>query len=268
MTSGARPPGAGARPPYRSGLRELWDDGHGAIGGWLALGSPFAAELLAAQRLDYLVIDCQHGLVGHEAMVAILGVISRMRPVPLVRVPSNDHVWIARALDAGAEGVIVPMVSSRAEAAAAVSACRFPPVGTRSYGPIRGRRQLGYDPERMNEGVLCFAMVETGAGLDSVDEICGVPGLDGLYVGPADLGIALGVPPRRGLADPAVRDAIRRIRLSCERNSLVSGVHAVNGAQAHGLLAEGFSMVTTIADTDALRLGAATEVAAARGGPA
>jgi 4-hydroxy-2-oxoheptanedioate aldolase len=251
------------RPAYVSRLKQLWIDGRPAIGGWLNLGSPFAAEIAAAARPDYLVIDCQHGLVSHDTMIATLAVIGRMQPVPLVRVAANEHSLIAQALDAGAEGVIVPMVNSVAEAEHAVAACRYPTEGARSFGPIRSRRQLGHNTERMNDGVLCFVMIETSAGLAVVEEICAVPGVDGVYAGPADLALALGQPPRSTSDSPVLLIALERIRQACVNAGIVPGIHAVDGAQAAHLVASGFAMVTAIADTDAVRQGFASELSAA-----
>jgi 4-hydroxy-2-oxoheptanedioate aldolase len=245
-------------------LRDTWAGGGCAIGGWLSLGSPFAAEIVASQRLDYLVVDWQHGLVSHQSMIDVLGALAHLRPVPLVRVPSRDPVWIGHALDAGAEGVIVPMVDSGAQAAEVVAACRFPPFGSRSFGPIRSRRQLGHRPERMNDGVLCLAMVETADGLAAVDEICATPGLTGVYVGPADLAIALGQEPIGSSEAPELRAVFDAVRTACERHAVIAGVHGGAGAEAARFVEDGFAMVTAVSDVAALRSGAAHDVALAR----
>jgi 4-hydroxy-2-oxoheptanedioate aldolase len=237
--------------------------GDTVIGGWLMLGSAFAGELVAGEALDYLVVDCQHGLTGHTAMVDTLGRSARHGIDTLVRIPSLEGGWAGLALDAGADGVIVPMVSSPADAAAAVAAVRYPPHGTRSFGPIRPSRRVGADPAIANERVVCVVMIETAAGVESIDEICSVPGVDAIYVGPADLSLALGVDPwSRSAALDAALDTIRR---ACVRHDVVPGIHASSGRHARALAEAGFRMVTAVSDVDAMRRGVAREVAAARG---
>ncbi len=249
-----------------AGPRAIWAREATAIGGWLALGSSFAAELLAAERLDYVVIDCQHGLVGYERMTEILGVLGRMDPATFVRVPALEGGWAGRALDAGAEGIIVPLVNSRAEAERAAAACRFPPDGVRSYGPIRASGNLGSAPADVNAAVMCFAMIETVAGLEAASEICSTPGIDGVYIGPADLAIGLGVRPSVRDPAPVVTEALVTIRDECLRHGIIPAIHAINGRQAADYSELGFRMITAVSDAGALCAGAAREVKTARAG--
>jgi 4-hydroxy-2-oxoheptanedioate aldolase len=230
------------------------------------LGSPFAAELAANQQFDYVVVDCQHGLNGQDRLIDIIGRWPERGPLPLVRVPSIEAGWVGRALDAGAAGVIVPMVNSRREAEAAAAASRFAPHGVRSYGPIRPYRHLGVNPSTVNDNVLCFVMIETLAGLECVDDICATPGIDGVYVGPADLALSLKLHPSKDSKHPVLVGAIREIRDSCRRNNVVPAIHAMNGAMARTFLADGFRMVTAVSDLTALRTGLARELLAARAG--
>jgi 2-keto-3-deoxy-L-rhamnonate aldolase RhmA len=158
-------------------------------------------------------------------------------------------------LDAGADAVIIAMVESPEQAAAAVAATRYAPEGVRSFGPLRA--SLGLDPAAHEAGTSIFAMIETAEGLAAVDEICGVPGLTGVYVGPADLAISLGHHPAEGLATPAVVDAITRVRHAASGASIVPAIHANAGEPGKAMAELGFRMITLASESQALRRGAA-----------
>src|SRR5471030_3027552 len=174
-----------------------WRRGEPSVGAWLSLGNVHTAELIANAGFDWLVIDMQHGLIPYADMLRMLPAISTTETTPLVRVSGNNLPEINKALDAGAMGVIVPLVNTAEEAAAAVSACRYPPDGTRSFGPTRAALYggRGYATEA-NGQIACIVMIETQAGLDNLDAIVSTPGVSGVYVGPADLALALGLPAR------------------------------------------------------------------------
>ena len=177
-------------------LKEAWAAARKTFGAWLTIPSSLSAELVAELRPDYVCVDQQHGAIDYGSMVPMLQAIRAAGATPITRVVGNDAALIMKALDAGALGVIVPLVSSQAEAARAVAACRYPPMGTRSYGPVRAAHVLGStSPTDLAEGVVCLVMVETREGLDRVEEIAATPGLDGIYVGPADLALSFGLPP-------------------------------------------------------------------------
>ena len=244
-----------------------------AIGGWCTTGSPLAAELLAVEGFDYVCADCQHGLMSYDGMVPVLHAVARTGVTPLVRVASNLAADIGKALDAGAEGIIVPMVGSPAEAAQAVASCRYPPEGTRSFGPVRSGLFLGADPPAVNRQVLCLVMIETVEGVAAADEICATPGLDGVYLGPADLAVSMGLSPAPGSPSPEHAAAIETVRRACERAGIVAGIHSAGGAETAGARAaeyvrQGFRMVTVSTDAGLLRAAAASGLAAARAGGA
>jgi 4-hydroxy-2-oxoheptanedioate aldolase len=250
-----------------SRVRDVWAEGRTAFGVWIVSASPSAAELIASLGFDYIGIDCQHGLIAYEGMRDILLATSRLPVSPIVRVPANDDSWIGKALDAGAEGIIVPLVNSAADAERAARACRFPPDGVRSYGMPRAG-PLGRTTEEINSNVLCFPMIETRAGLDAADEICATPGVDGVYIGPSDLALALGLSPGRGRGTPPApehAEAVDRIRVACERAWIVPGIHSYDGAGARARGADGFRLVTVCADASLLAMGGAAELATARG---
>jgi 4-hydroxy-2-oxoheptanedioate aldolase len=247
-----------------SRLREAWAEQRTAFGAWIMLSGPAGAEMVASMGFDYVCIDCQHGLVAYEGMRDILLTLSGLPVSTVVRVPSGDDWWIGKALDAGAEGIIVPLVNSADDAARVARACRFPPLGVRSFGLARGQQPLGRSPEEINENVLCFPMIETRAGLDAADEIARTPGVDGIYIGPADLALSLGLPTTFKEAPAEHVEAVARVRTACEAAGIVPGIHTYNGADAKARAEQGFRMVTVCADASLLGIGALTELTAAK----
>jgi 4-hydroxy-2-oxoheptanedioate aldolase len=246
-----------------SRLREAWAEGRTAFGAWIMLSGPAGAEMIASMGFDYICIDCQHGLIAYEGMRDVLLAVNGIPISPIVRVPSGDDWWIGKALDAGAEGIIVPLVNSPADAVRAARACRYPPDGVRSYGPARGAQPMGRDPSEVNASVLCFPMIETREGLDAVDEICSAPGVDGVYIGPADLGLSLGLSPAASTVPEHVA-AVERVRGACEAAGIVPGIHAHSGADAKTRADQGFRLVTVCADASLLSVGSLSELGVAR----
>ncbi|MGE2724585.1 HpcH/HpaI aldolase family protein [Mycolicibacterium pulveris] len=224
-------------------------------GGWVVGPTIIGPEEFAAAGYDYVGFDLQHGYLD-DADVALL--LRRLEHVPIgtaVRLPSVDPAPIGRVLDAGADAVIVAMVESAEQAAAAVAATRYPPAGVRSYGPLRAA--LGREPAEHEARATVLAMIETARGLAALDEICGVPGLSGLYVGPADLAISLGHSPAQAWTAPAVLDAITRVHAAAATAGLIAGIHAGAGPQAKTMAQAGFQMITLASESQALRRGAA-----------
>jgi 4-hydroxy-2-oxoheptanedioate aldolase len=211
--------GAKESTRYRPGeLRERMQSGHTTLGCWAAIPSPFSTELLATMGFDWITVDMQHGLADYATMVGAMQAL-RAHGIPgLVRVPSNDPGLVGRVLDAGAIGVVVPMVNTPAAAEAAVRACRYPPLGTRSWGPARaalGRPEYG--PELANDETICVVMLENPEAAAQADAILSVPGVDAVYIGPWDLSLTVtGEKPSPGSSEReleligAVRDAAER----------------------------------------------------------
>jgi 4-hydroxy-2-oxoheptanedioate aldolase len=230
-------------------LRQIWAEGRPALNAWCSLGGAMVAEAMAAQGWDALTIDTQHGVIGYAEMVAMLQAATASGVTPLVRVSWNAPGEIMRALDAGAWGVICPMVSTPAEAAAFVAACRYPPEGYRSYGPTRAALALGPDyAQHAIAEVLAFAMIETADGLENVEAICATPGLDGIYIGPSDLSLSLGGEPRQDSQEPTLLAAFSRILTACKAAGVRAGVHTTSVAYSQQMLAMGFDLVTVGAD--------------------
>jgi 4-hydroxy-2-oxoheptanedioate aldolase len=220
--------------------------------------------MLGSLGFDYVCVDCQHGLIGYEEMRDIILVLKGLPTTPIVRVPINDPSWIGKALDVGAEGVIVPLVNSKADAERAARASRFPPLGDRSFGLARGHLPLGRNPDEINREALCFAMIETREGLAAADAICAVPGIDGIYIGPSDLALSLGVPPL--LPEPPAEhaEAVAGVLQSCVEAGIVPAIHAHSGTDARARADEGFRMVTCTSDAAILAVGGLNELGIAR----
>lgn len=238
-------------------LRELWAAGQPAISGWCSMPGGFSAEMMASQGWDAVTIDTQHGVIGYSEMLAMLQAISTTPAVPMVRVSWNQPGEIMRALDAGAYGVICPMINDATECAAFVQACRYPPDGFRSSGPTRAVIYGGADYHaNANAEVLTFAMIETARGLANVQAIVATPGLDGVYIGPSDLSLAIGGPPGQDSDAPALMAAFDTILKACKAAGVRIGVHTASVAYSQKMIGRGFDLVTTGIDTRYIRAGA------------
>jgi 4-hydroxy-2-oxoheptanedioate aldolase len=249
----------------RNPLKTSWAEGRTAFGLWMTVPGSVGAEIFAGTGVDYVCVDQQHGVIDYDSMVPMFQAIRAEGTAPITRVLSNDPFLIMKALDAGAWGVIVPLVNNAEDAARAVAACRYPPRGMRSYGPVRAARVIGSrDPEELGGEVLCLVMVETREGLDRVEEIATTPGLDGIYIGPSDLALSLGLPPTLDVTEDAHIQAVNSIREACHRNGIAAGIHAASGEWARKHAEAGFDIVTVATDAALLRAAALRELAVAR----
>jgi 4-hydroxy-2-oxoheptanedioate aldolase len=248
----------------RHRLDECWKEDRPAFGIWGSIPTALTAELAAVAGYDYVCVDLQHGGAGEEQMVAMFAAIEARGAVPLARVIYNEPWMVNRVLDLGAAGVIVPLVSTAEDAQRAVSGCRFPPHGQRSYGPLRAALSIGSaDPERIAAGALCFVMVETREGLEHVEEIAATRGLDGIYIGPADLSIGLGREPGHG--GDVLETAIAQVAEACAAAGIVAGMHCTGGGEeARARAQAGFRLITVGVDSAMFRGAIAGELATAR----
>jgi 4-hydroxy-2-oxoheptanedioate aldolase len=249
--------------PGRDRLDQCWKEDRPAFGLWGSIPSSLTAEIAAAVGVDYVCVDLQHGGADEERMVAMFSAIEARGAVPLVRVLYNEPWMINRVLDLGAAGVIVPLVGTAEDARRALSGCRYPPRGVRSYGPLRATMTVGSaDPERLAAGALCFVMVETRDGLENVEAIA-TSGVDGIYIGPSDLSLGLGREPGHG--GDALEAAITRVREACAAAGIVAGMHCNGGGEeARARAAAGFRLVTIGVDASLFRARVAAELGAAR----
>ncbi|KXK14989.1 MAG: putative aldolase [Chloroflexi bacterium OLB15] len=248
-------------------LIELRRSNQTIINGWLTIPSPLTAELMAHEDFDSLLVDMQHGLIGFDTAVSMLQAISTTNTVPLIRVQWNDPGLLMRALDAGAYGVICPMISTRQQAEAFVSACRYPPLGSRSYGPARALIYGGDDyVQQANDTVLTIALIETKEAIENLEEIASVEGLSGLYVGPSDLSFSLGLAKRADFDDPRLIAATDHVLEVAAKYNLLTGVQAGNVENAIRQAARGFNMVTPLTDITVLQMRSRELVAQTRNG--
>jgi len=246
-------------------LRTLWNAGQAAVNGWLAIPNGFSAETMAHQGWDTLTIDLQHGVVDYQAMVGMLQAISTTPTVPLVRVPWLEPGILMKTLDAGAYGVICPMVNTREDAQKLVAWTHYAPRGTRSFGPVRALLYGGADyPQHANDTIVTFAMIETAQALDNLDAILSVEGLDAIYIGPSDLSLALGCKPTFDELDPKAAQAVDHILARAKAHGLKAGIH--NGAPQAALqrIAKGFDFVTVSSDARLMAAGAQQVMASMR----
>jgi 4-hydroxy-2-oxoheptanedioate aldolase len=245
--------------------KRLWQQDKPALGGWLSIGNTFSAEVMAAQGFDWLVVDSQHGVIDYHAAVPMLQTISAFPVTPLVRVPWNEPSIIMKMLDAGAYGVIVPMVNDRPQAEAAVAACRYPPLGGRSYGPTRVSYYAGSDYfTHANDEVLCIPQIETVEAMDNLDEILSTPGVNACYIGPMDLTISMGITPQMDGEQPRYVEARKRIVEACRRHGVVAGVNSTPRT-ARARIEEGFRMVLVTSDAGSMARAAGADLRSVRG---
>ncbi len=249
-------------------VKERLRAGEPSIGTFMALGSPLGAEQLAHAGFDWLVIDQEHGAIDATLTQSLLQAISTTETVPLVRVPWNGGDWIKRALDAGAYGVIVPMVNDRADAQAAVAAVRYPPQGTRSIGGSRTRLYGGADyVERANEEILLIVQIESAQAVENAREILSVPGIDAYFIGPGDLCASLGLPNTWEPDFPEFWAAIDQVQRVAREIGVPSGIHASAG-RAAAMIERGYRFVAVGFDIAFMASAATAALQVARAVPA
>jgi 4-hydroxy-2-oxoheptanedioate aldolase len=250
-------------------LRTLWQQNRCAVNGWLAIPNSFSAEVMAQSGWDTLTIDMQHGLVDEAAMLTMLQAISTTATVPIVRVPWLAPGILMKALDAGAYGVICPMINTREEAQQLVAWTHYAPQGTRSFGPVRASIYGGADyASQANKTVVVFAMIETAQALENLDDILSVEGLDAIYIGPSDLSLSLGCKPVLDDCEPKASQAIAHILARAKAHGVRAAVHNAGVASALMRRGMGFDLVTVGSDARLMAAGAADVVGAMKVNPA
>ncbi len=264
---------SGKMTPYRENmkpnkLKQQWADGQPTLNAWLTIGNGFAAEVICAQGFDSIVLDMQHGVMGYSEMLSILQSTTAYPVTPLVRVPWLEPGAIMKAMDAGAYGVICPMINNRAQAEALVSYMRYPPLGNRSFGPTRIGVSAGRSyASQANEQILCIAMIETAEGMKNLQEIVTTPGLDGIYVGPADLTLGLTngrLAPGADYEDTEIVAAIKKILSACKESGIAACLHCGSAEYAAKAFGWGFNLCTLNSDARFLAAAASVSVKKAR----
>lgn len=249
-------------------LKKLWAEGKPAINGWCSIGSPFTAEIMAAQGYDSLTVDMQHGALDYSAALPMFQAMRASGATLMARVPWNDPGHIMKALDAGAMGIICPMINTRAEAEEFVSYMRYPPLGQRSYGPTRAVIAMPGYGTAANDEVLALAMIETAKGVENLEEIAATPGLDGIYVGPADLTLGTQegrLPPGFDREEPEMLEIVRRIVDVSKANGIRACLHCGSPEYAVRAIGWGYDLTTIGGDVRLLAGAAGASVSAFRG---
>ncbi len=248
---------------HRNKVRQLWSEGKPVLHGWLSIGNPFTAEIMAAQGYDAISVDMQHGALDYSSLLPMFQAMRASGVALGARVPWLDPAAIMKALDAGALTVICPMISTAAQAAEFVSYLRYPPEGQRSYGPTRaGIAMPGYGVA-MNAEVVALAMIETAEGVENLEAIAATPGLDGIYVGPADLTLGTQggrLPPGFDREEPEMIDLIRHIADVCAAKGIRACLHCGTPDYAAKAIGWGYSLTTVGGDARLLAAAAGASV--------
>ncbi|OQA38953.1 MAG: 4-hydroxy-2-oxo-heptane-1,7-dioate aldolase [Chloroflexi bacterium ADurb.Bin325] len=231
--------------------------GETVVGYSLKLPSLVVAEFMGRCGADFLYLDTQHGSWGEDSVIGGLAAVSSGPATPMARVSSNRFHRIGRLLDAGALGIIVPLVNTRADAQAAADACRFPPVGTRSYGTGRCLVYGDDYPEWINDQVFVAVQIETVEAVDNAEAILSVPGVDGCMVGPADLALSLGFPPKEAPQREEHARALERVLTACRNTGKIPGIDPGNIEQAARHGRNGYRFLVVGADLRMLSAAAA-----------
>lgn len=249
-------------------LKQKWLAGQAALNGWLSIPNSFSAEVMAAQGFDSVVIDMQHGPIGYTDSLHMLQSISAYDVTPLVRVPWLDPAAIMKAMDAGAYGIICPMINNREQAERLVSFMCYPPLGTRSFGPTRIAYSAGSNyAGEANEQILCIAMIETAEAMDNLDEIVSTPGIDAVYIGPTDLSLGLSngsLKPGMDRQEPEMVEAIKKILAAADAAGIVACLHCASPEYAAKAIGWGFKFCTLNSDARFLEMAAADSLKKAR----
>ena len=246
-------------------LRNCWSKGKGAINAWCSIPSAVTAEMMSMNDFDSITIDMQHGLVDYQVALNMLQVISGSGKTPMVRVPWNEPGIIMKSLDAGALGIICPMINTPEDAIDFVGATRYAPVGYRSSGPTRALMVHGPNyHDEANEKIISFAMIETVEALDNVEKIAATDGLTGIYIGPSDLSISMGFKPGLDRIEPEMIDAIKKIENACKTNNIKVGIHCLSPSYLKDKLSSGYDLGTLASDVRIYAEGISNKIKEAR----
>ena len=245
-------------------LKEKWTNGESTLNGWLSIGNSFTAEIMAEQGYDSLTVDIQHGFLDYNDAKGMLQAIRASHVTPMVRVPWLDPGIIMKSLDAGAYGIICPMINTPEQASALVDSMRYPPYGSRSFGPTRANISAGVNyASEANQNMVSFAMIETAEAVENLNAICATKGLDGIYVGPADLtlGVTKGrLPPSFDREEPEMIDVIKQILAAAKSHNIRAGIHCGTPQYAAKAIGWGFDLTTISGDVRLLAAGARASV--------
>tara|TARA_Y100000590_G_scaffold470546_1_gene666213 strand:+ start:6685 stop:7473 length:789 start_codon:yes stop_codon:yes gene_type:complete len=234
-------------------LIENWKNNQPCINAWLSIPNSFTAEAFGKMGWDSITIDMQHGLNDYQSIIPMIQAISNSKSIPFVRVPWNEPSIIMKSLDLGVMGIIAPMINTKEDCENLVSSCKYPPLGKRSFGPIRAQLTYGAKYyEDANSNILCFAMIETEQAVKNLDDILSVPNLTGVYIGPADMSINFGLKPKFDVKENPVYDNIKFIAKKAKDYGKIAGIHNGSTTYAKEMIEIGFQFVTISSDFRAM----------------
>ena len=239
-------------------IRKRIDEGGGLVSAWCSVPSPLLAEAMACAGFDSITVDLQHGLQDFEDAVRSLQAIDGRGIPVLCRVHWNEPGILMKVLDAGFNGLICPMVNNREQAERLAAACHYPPRGFRSFGPIRAAITAGPDYfNQANDWIVVLPMIETAGGVQNVDEILAVEGIDGVYIGPNDLALSMGLPPQLVPTEPVkkqILDILRRVKSAGK----IAGIACGSPQMVADMLSAGFDLATLLSDIRFFQAGMST----------
>ncbi|KAI8323362.1 Phosphoenolpyruvate/pyruvate domain-containing protein [Martensiomyces pterosporus] len=262
-------------PVPHNRLKARLRDGIPVFGVWLTIPSPITARVLATQGFDWACIDMEHSPTNPSVMAEMVSAVASSGTcTPIVRVPSHSPEWFKWALDAGAHGIIVPMVNTRNEMERVKRLCKYPPEGSRSYGAffapqafgIRGPAAMSEYSERANRDVMVIPQIESAEAVSNLPEILSVGGIDAIFVGPYDLQASMGIKPAEEHFDPRLLSALNSIVQTAEARHIPRGIYASSGSMARSKIQLGYTLLVAATDIGCLSASAAENLLRARGG--
>ena len=237
----------------KNNLFNLWADKKACVNSWLSIPNSFTAEAISKIGFDSITIDMQHGQNDYSSSISMLQGIANSDTVPFARVPWNEPGIIMKMLDLGVLGIIAPMINNKKQCEDFVSYCYYPPIGQRSFGPMRAQVIYGPDYyENANNQIISFAMIETKEAVDNIDSILSVPNLTGIYIGPGDMSSAYGKKPAFDVKEDPVFSNIKMIVKKAKANGKIAGIHNGTTNYAKEMIGLGYQFVTVSSDYKAM----------------
>ena len=234
---------------FKNDILEIWKEGKPAINGWLSLPNSFTAEAMAKMGWDSITIDLQHGQNDYSTSISMIQAISNTPATPIVRVPWSEPGIIMKMLDLGVKGIIAPMINNKQDCERFVSYCCYPPLGQRSFGPMRAQVIYGTDYyKNANSQIITLAMIETKEAINNLDDILSVPNLSGIYIGPADMSISYGLEPRFDIEKNPIFSNIELISKKAKEYGKIAGIHNGTTKYAKKMIDIGYKFVTISSD--------------------
>jgi len=238
---------------FKNTILDIWKNGKAVVNGWLSIPNSFTAESMSKMGWDSLTIDMQHGINDYSTAIPMLQAMSNSSVVPFVRVPWNEPGIIMKMLDGGTCGIIAPMINNKEECEKFVSYCHYPPLGQRSFGPMRAQLVHGSEYiQNANSQIITLAMIETKEAVENLDEILSVKNLSGVYIGPADMSLAYGLKPQFDVKEDPVFSNIKLIVRKAKEHDKVAGIHNGTTRYAKEMIALGYQFVTISSDYRAM----------------